>query len=191
MIRKIRDYLDSHPKEYELVRYVIAGGLTTLLSLAVFSLFCITVSVDHTVDGATDLQANVGQILSWIIAVLFAFWINRRMVFQVQGGSRGGILKELTQFVLSRLVSGVVFELGLFNLLLAMDISNTVSKVIVLVFVMVFNYVVSKFWIFSKKSGKQQKCPRESTPAQGTPGMRSEEPPADPKHASSAGEAAN
>ncbi|NLV57180.1 MAG: GtrA family protein [Clostridiales bacterium] len=164
MIRKIRDYLDSHPKEYELVRYVIAGGLTTLLSLAVFSLFCIAVSVDHTVDGATDLQANIGQILSWIIAVLFAFWINRRMVFQVQGGSRGGILKELTQFVLSRLVSGVVFELGLFNLLLAMDISNTVSKVIVLVFVMVFNYVVSKFWIFSKKKRQAAEMPPEKAP---------------------------
>jgi putative flippase GtrA len=161
MIRKIKDYLDSHPKEYELLRYVIAGGLTTLLSLAVFGVFCIAVSVDHTVDGATDLQANIGQILSWIIAVLFAFWINRRMVFQVQGGSRGGIFKELTQFVLSRLVSGVVFELGLFNLLLAVGLSNTVNKVIVLVFVMVFNYVVSKFWIFAQKKRPAAGAPQE------------------------------
>jgi len=30
-------------------------------------------------------------------------------------------------------------------------VSNFVNRIIVLVFVMVFNYVISKFWIFKKK----------------------------------------
>ncbi len=166
MIAKIKEFLRSHPKESELIRYVIAGGLTTLLSLVVFSLFCIAVSVDHTVDSATQVQANIGQILSWIIAVLFSFWINRRMVFQVQGGQSASVVKELLQFVFSRLISGVVFELGLFNLLLTLGVGNTLSKLIVLVLVTVFNYVVSKFWIFAK--GKQGP-PAEEGP-QGTQG---------------------
>lgn len=164
MLRKLKDYLDKHPKEYELLRYLIAGGLTTLLSLAVFALFCIAASPDHTVEGATRLQANIGQVLSWIIAVLFAFWINRRMVFQVQGGSGLGIAKELAQFMLSRLVSGVVFEIGLFNLLLVAGLGNTASKVIVLVFVTVFNYVVSKFWIFAQKRLGPSAAPARPSP---------------------------
>lgn len=155
MFQKIKEYLHTHQKQAELIRYVIAGGLTTLLSMAVFALFCIAVSPLHTVDSATQLQANIGQALSWILAVLFAFWINRRMVFQVRGGASATILKELLQFMASRLVSGLVFEIGLFNLLLALGASNTLSKLIVLVFVTVFNYVVSKFWIFKKKGADQ------------------------------------
>ncbi len=164
MIRRIKDYLATHPKEYELLRYGIAGGLTTVLSFVVYSVFCIAMAPDHTVDGATKLQANIGQVLSWIIAVLFAFWINRRMVFQVRGGSRAGIFKELLQFMASRLISLVLFEIGLLNLLLAAELSNTVSKIITLVFVMVSNYVVSKFWIFAQKKQGPAATPPEATP---------------------------
>ncbi|MEA5013014.1 MAG: GtrA family protein [Candidatus Limiplasma sp.] len=166
MLRKIKGYLDSHPKEYELLRYLIAGGLTTLLSLAVYALFCIAVSADHTVEGATRLQANIGQVLSWIIAVLFAFWINRRMVFQVQGGSPAGILKELLQFMASRLVSLVLFEIALFNLLLSLGLSKMMSKVVGQVFVVVFNYVVSKFWIFVQKKQGPAATPQQAASPQ-------------------------
>jgi len=152
---RIIAYLHAHPREYELFRYVIAGGLTTLLSMAVFALFCVAVSANHTVDGATKLQALLGNGLSWVIAVLFAFWINRRMVFRRRGGTASLIMKELAQFVLSRAVSGVVFEIGLFALLAYLHVDNMMNKVIVLVIVTVFNYMVSKFWIFSKKEQKE------------------------------------
>ena len=151
-VQKALAFLRAHPREYELVRYLIAGGLTTLLSLAVASLFCIIVSADHTVDGATVAQLNVGKGLSWVIAVLFAFWINRRMVFQRRGGAASLILKELAQFALSRALSGLVFEFGLLNLLVLLRVGNTMNMIIVLVFVTVFNYVVSKFWIFAKEN---------------------------------------
>jgi len=152
---RIAAFLHAHPRECELVRYAIAGGLTTLLSLAVSSLFCIIVSADHTVDGATVAQLNIARGLSWVISVLFAFWINRRMVFQRRGGTAGHIIKELGQFALSRAVSGVVFEFGLLNLLAFLGVGNMMNMIIVLVFVAVFNYVVSKFWIFSKNEPEE------------------------------------
>ena len=152
---RIAAFLHAHPRECELVRYAIAGGLTTLLSLAVSSLFCIIVSADHTVDGATVAQLNIARGLSWVISVLFAFWINRRMVFQRRGGTAGHIIKELGQFVLSRAVSGVVFEFGLLNLLAFLGVGNMMNMIIILVFVAVFNYVVSKFWIFSKNEPEE------------------------------------
>ena len=151
---KMIAFLRTHPKEYEVARYLVAGGLTTLLSLAVSSLFCIIVSEDHTVDGATVAQLNMARGLSWVIAVLFAFWINRRMVFQRRGGTAGLIMKELGQFALSRAVSGVVFEFGLLNLLAFLGVGNMMNMIIVLVFVTVFNYVVSKFWIFAHPDAK-------------------------------------
>ena len=148
MIQRVKKYLDAHPKESELLRYLVAGGLTTLLSFVVFSLFCIAVSPTHTVNGALPAQSTAGNAVSWVIAVLFAFWINRRMVFFRQGGSRADVLKELGQFTLSRIVSFALLEIGLFNLLLTWGVDNFADKLLVLVFVTVFNYVVSKFWIF-------------------------------------------
>ena len=151
-IQKIKNYLSTHEKEYEILRYLIAGGLTTLLSFVVFSLYCILVSPDRTIDGASEAQALTGNIISWVIAVLFAFWINRRMVFRRQNSAPSAILKELGQFLLSRMVSGIVFEVGLFWLMASLlGISNTVTKIVSLVLVTVFNYVVSKFWIFRQK----------------------------------------
>lgn len=164
MLRKIKAFLDAHPKEYELLRYLIAGGLTTLLSMGVWALFSIAVSTDQTVEGTTRLESNIGQVLSWTIAVLFAFWINRRMVFQVQGSTPAGIFKELLQFMASRLASLLLFEIGLFNLLMALGFSKLLSKAAGQLFVIVFNYVVSKFWIFVQKKQGPAATPPEATP---------------------------
>lgn len=89
--------------------------------------------------------------VSWVIAVLFAFWINRVMVFQVKGGTKASVLTELAQFAGGRIVSFLVFEQGLMLLLKLIGVSNIVNRIFVLVFVMVFNYVISKFWIFKEK----------------------------------------
>ena len=163
MIQKIKNYLDTHQKQYELLRYLIAGGLTTLLSMVISYGVCFLLAdrppmegnlilwVIDSINRATEVQVSIANTLSWIIAVLFAFWINRVMVFQVKEGGKGQIGKELVQFAGGRLVSFFVFEQGLMLLLKWLGVSNFVNRIIVLVFVMVFNYVISKFWIFKKK----------------------------------------
>ena len=163
MLRKVKDYLNAHEKQYELLRYLIAGGLTTLLSMLIHYAGCFLMAqrppytgdpvawIRDSINSATPVQLSIASTVSWVIAVLFAFWINRGMVFRVEGAH--GRLKELIQFASSRFVSFLVFEQGLMLLLEAMGIENLENRVIVLVFVMVFNYVVSKFWIF-KKNGE-------------------------------------
>ena len=163
MVQKIRSYLQEHPKQYELIRYVIAGGLTTVLSMAIsYGVEFLlapktpveggTISwIAKTINLATPRQVMIANAVSWVIAVLFAFWINRKMVFRVQGGSGASVAKELGEFALGRVLSFVVFEEGMALLLAKIGVSNIVNRVIVLVFVMVFNYVVSKFWVFKKK----------------------------------------
>jgi len=163
MIQKIKNYLETHQKQYELLRYLFAGGVTTLLSMVISYGVCFILADRPPMEGnpilwviqcinlATKAQVSIANTLSWIIAVLFAFWINRVMVFQVKEGGRGQIGKELVQFAGGRLVSFFVFEQGLMLLLKWLGVSNFVNRIIVLVFVMVFNYVISKFWIFKKK----------------------------------------
>lgn len=163
MFQKIKSYLESHQKQYELLRYLIAGGLTTVLSMIISYGVCFLLAdrppmegsairwVIESINRATEVQVSVANTLSWIISVLFAFWINRVMVFQVKEGGKGQIGKELAQFAGGRLVSFFAFEQGLMLLLKWIGISNFINRIVVLVFVMVFNYVISKFWIFKKK----------------------------------------
>ena len=163
MIQKIKNYLETHQKQYELLRYLFAGGVTTVLSMVVSYGVCFLLAdrppmegnpilwVIHCINLATKGQVSFANAVSWVIAVLFAFWINRVMVFQVKGGSAGAVVKELVQFAGGRLVSFFVFEQGLMLLLKTIGVSNFVNRIVVLVFVMVFNYVISKFWIFKEK----------------------------------------
>lgn len=164
MIQKIKDYLSTHKEQYELLRYVIAGGLTTLLSMLVQYGFCFILApkepmtgsalrwVIDTINRADSAQMSIATAISWVIAVLFAFWINRVMVFRAKKAGGTVILKELGQFALSRVVSFLLFEQGMMLLIKAMGISNIWNRLVVLIFVTVFNYVVSKFWIFKGKS---------------------------------------
>ena len=163
MIQKIKHYLDTHQKQYELLRYLIAGGLTTVLSMVVSYGMCFLLADRQPLEGsvilwvidsinrATGMQVSIANTVSWVIAVLFAFWINRVMVFQVKGGTKASVLTELAQFAGGRIVSFLVFEQGLMLLLKLVGVSNIVNRIFVLVFVMVFNYVISKFWIFKEK----------------------------------------
>ncbi|MCE5343315.1 MAG: GtrA family protein [Eubacteriales bacterium] len=150
-MQKLKKLLNDRKEMLELVRYVIAGGVTTLLSLAIKYGCYILLSQDHTIDGANTAQVMTGTLISWVIAVVFAFWINRWMVFRVQGGTRHSKIREFLQFAGARLVSWAVIEEGIAVLIKLAGISNTVNALIVMVLVTVFNYVVSKFWIFKPK----------------------------------------
>ena len=164
VIQKIKNWLEDHPKEYELLRYLIAGGLTTLLSLLIsYGMEFLLATkpprgdmgliswVIACINSATLTQVSISNAVSWVVAVLFAFWINRSMVFHAETSGKAQIGKELAQFAGGRLVSFFVFEEGMAALLKLIGVPNFINRLIVLVVVMIFNYVVSKFWIFKKK----------------------------------------
>ena len=125
MFHKIKDYLEKHPKQYELLRYVVAGGLTTVLSMVIsYGMeFLLATRPERTagflqwvidcINAATARQVMIANAVSWVIAVLFAFWINRKMVFQVKGGTGASVLRELGEFALGRVLSFALFEEGI------------------------------------------------------------------------------
>ena len=119
----------------------------------------------------------IANAVSWVIAVKFAFWINRKMVFQVKGGTGASVLRELGEFALGRVLSFALFEEGMAYLLELIGVSNVVNRIIVLVVVMIFNYVVSKFWVFKERNKRRlaaaisiRRCPLSSLHASSLPG---------------------
>ena len=145
-------YLEKQTEFWELARYLIAGALTTGVSLIISYGMYMLLSSDHTINGATAAHVAIGNIVSWVVAVIFAFWINRWMVFRVQYARQKERMMAFLQFVSARVISLLLFEVGLAALLNTIGVANVVGRVVVLIVVMVFNYVASKFWIFKKQS---------------------------------------
>lgn len=131
----------------EVIVYIIAGALTTLVNLLVFTL----------------MSRLVGSDMWWVsnfpaitASIIFAFWVNRKYVFR----SHGPIWHELVRFLTGRLFTALAFETGamylLYNLLGFQQVISagnwelSVSKLLTQVLVMIGNYVISKLFVFNR-----------------------------------------
>jgi putative flippase GtrA len=131
----------------ETITYVIAGVLTTLVNLAVFTLLSRVFGHDRW------WLSNLPAIVA---AILFAFFTNRIFVFQ----SHGPIWQEMGKFFLSRIFISLLFEYGamflLYNVIGLKAVLHifrwelSVSKLLTQVLVMAGNYVISKWFVFNR-----------------------------------------
>ncbi len=144
----------------ETVTYIIFGGLTTVVNLAVFKLF------DLVFTSVTQADLTlITNFIAWVAAVIFAFVTNKIWVFESKSWAGSILKKEIPTFVGARLFSLGVEELGLliFITLLGFDrfewsvfgLFNLGGKMMVkiglAVIVVIMNYVFSKFIIFKNK----------------------------------------
>ena len=129
-------------KYKELFDYLVVGVLTTIISLAVYYA-CIWTFADP--NNAVLLQ--VANVLSWIISVTFAYVMSRLFVFHSKNTN---VIKEITQFFLSRMAT-LLMDMGIMFLLVTIMKQNAnIAKLISQVVVIVMNYVLSKLFVFKK-----------------------------------------
>ncbi len=140
----------------ETVLYVVFGLLTTLLNLVAFKAF------DLLLGPNLYLLSNC---IAWVIAVSFSFWANKVFVFESKPWTFAVLKKEVPAFVGARIGSFFIEEGGLwffvavlhfdeklFNFFVVQLGGKMVAKLILGVIVVIINYLLSKFWLFRKKS---------------------------------------
>ena len=157
MVEKIKALLHDKEKMRELISYLAFGVLTTVVSWGTYyiwrELFKMT---SHSTDSAAyTLIATSGQVVSFVLSVLFAFVTNKKYVFRSERTAANGLWKEFGLFVSARVLAWVIFDLTLFNLLLLFTKHLSASadlwiKLLMNVLVVIFNYVASKWVIFKK-----------------------------------------
>lgn len=146
----------------ETVTYVIFGVLTTLVNLLVFKGF------DVLFKGKYYLFTNT---IAWIAAVAFAYVTNKLFVFESKSWKLDVIKKEIPSFLGARIASYFVEQAGLwifvelfhfdekvFDFILVKLSGKITAKLIIGVIVVVINYVLSKFIIFSKKEKPSERA---------------------------------
>lgn len=154
---------DLWNKYKEVITYVIFGVLTTVVSWGSYTVFVNLLS----------MKVFVGNLLSWICAVAFAYITNKLWVFESKSWKPSVIGKEIVSFVAARGVTGVIeivcvpllaktgFDNIFYNILEKADITMNIlftdgiySKIVLAVIVVIVNYFLSKFLIFKKKKDK-------------------------------------
>lgn len=143
MIEKIKALCVKHR---EILVYLIVGGLTTVVSWGCKFLWGAIFYPGVTLPNVG--QNTVLNIVENVSGILFAYYPNRRWVFQSREEK---ILPEFLGFVTSRL--GTWGLSLLLNLLFVnvFHIDYRITTIIVAVFVIVGNYLISKLLVFRKK----------------------------------------
>ena len=136
----------SAPRETagEVVRYLVVGVLTTVVSLSVYYGLVFTV-----LDAKNPLQLQAANIISWVAAVTFAYVMNRMVVFRSHSRD---ILREAGAFYGARLGTLFTEMVFMFLLVSVLKRNDRIVKLLMQVVVTVLNYVFSKLWVFRKGS---------------------------------------
>lgn len=131
-------------KQYrEQINYLFVGGLTTVVSLVSYWL-----CVNTFLDPANPLQLQAANVISWVCAVTFAYFTNRRYVFFSREQNR---LKEAGKFFLSRITT-LLMEMGVMALgVSVLGLNDKTVKLGAQVLIIIANYVLSKLLVFRKK----------------------------------------
>lgn len=127
----------------EVIFYTIFGVLTTIVNIGSYTILS---SVFH-------LEENLASNIGIIIAVLFAYFTNRKLVFNSTAVTIQEKLKEFGKFILGRVFTMVVESVGFWLLFSVMNITalnGLVSKLIISVVVIILNFFISKFFAFKK-----------------------------------------
>lgn len=123
------------------IRYLIAGGCTTLVNLISFFIL----------RTATDIPRNTCNAIAISLAILFAYVASKLFVFRTRTGSVSKTISEFITFVGVRIISMAIEILGFAILCDSFRMNEVYAKLFVQLVVVVVNYLFSKLIVFKKE----------------------------------------
>ena len=130
----------------DVLRYIFFGGCTTLVNLGCFYILRV----------ATPLNMNVANTIAVATAIIFAYFVNSRFVFESKAATFTGRFREFCKFVSARLSTMVIEVGGVWLLVDKLGFSEFwIKTVIIQIIVLVLNYFFSKFLVFTKKKADE------------------------------------
>ncbi len=126
----------------EIIMYLIFGVLTTVVSLAVYY-----ASIFTFLNPNNAIQLQIANIISWIAGVTFAYFTNRKFVFESKNENK---LKEAGKFVSSRVITLIMDMIIMFLGVTCMHLNDKIMKLVSQVIITISNYVFSKIFVFKK-----------------------------------------
>lgn len=133
----------------EVITYIIFGVLTTVVNII----------VSYILKAMFNIEGNVASTIGIICSILFAYFTNRKWVFESNANGVKERLTEFGKFILGRAFTMVIEIIGVFLLndiihmfygLFSDNIAYLINKCIITVIVIILNFFISKFFAFKK-----------------------------------------
>ena len=128
-------------KSKEVTSYLFFGVCTTLINWVSYYILYNICFVSNVVS----------TIIAWILAVAFAFFTNKRWVFDSKSYGAKTMAKESVSFLLSRIFTGA---LDVAIMWIAVDLCHfnaILWKLLANIIVVILNYILSKLFVFKQK----------------------------------------
>lgn len=144
-MNKIRKWLDKIPwytdEIHSILMYLIMGGFTILINIVTFWLCTYVLNWDY----------RIANTIAWVASVLFAYFSNKKYVFESYTPTWKERAREVTSFFGFRFLTYLVDILVMILLIEVLSINELWAKIWTNVIVLVLNYVFSKWIIFKVK----------------------------------------
>ena len=137
----MKKMLELLKKYDEIIRYLIIGVLTTIVSLITYYLCTYTF-----LNPNKGIELQIANVISWIVSVIFAYITNRILVFKSKNNN---IIKEVISFTGSRVTTLLMDMLIMFIFVTTLHLNDKLFKLISQVVVIVMNYIFSKLFVFN------------------------------------------
>lgn len=131
-------------KYEEIILYFVVGVLTTIVS---YTTYIICSDVLFSNKGALDIQLS--NIISWICAVLFSYYANKKYVFKSKKVGKESLI-EMFNFFKSRAITLLVDMSMMYIMVTLCTMNDKIAKLIVQVVITILNYILSKIIVFKK-----------------------------------------
>ena len=130
-------------KYWQVIAYLIFGGLTTLINLLLFNYL-------YTWKLMTGYQ--MATFVAWLVSVIFAYVTNKLYVFHAHSPTKKQMIGEIFSFffwrILSLLIDFLILKIGIG----IMNANAFWVKIVDNVIVVIANYLFSKVFIFKNKT---------------------------------------
>lgn len=138
--------------ESSVIRYIFFGGCTTMVNLVSFFIL-----------RKLKVELNIANIISIILAILFAYVVNSRYVFQDKCETLKDHVQPFCKFVSARLVTMVIEVGGVWLLVSVIGLNDMIGKFLTQFIVLILNYVFSKFLCLQQGNQNNEGKERENS----------------------------
>ncbi len=156
-LKKLADLYRNH---LEGMRYLICGGLSTLVNIVAYALgayiFFMAIPeriVKLTIIGnlslSFSLRVTISDTFAFIVALIFAYWVNKTIVFDSKCKNVKALAKEIFSFTSCRIFTQII-SLGMMNFAVVIHMNEIIMKIIANIVVIILNFILSKLIIFKK-----------------------------------------
>lgn len=127
--------------EYEFFRYLVGGASVTALNAGVYTVLVLL-----------GMKFYTANLIALVAAKGYGYLVNKYFVYKTSGLSRKETAEEAGKYFFFRGLTGVLDYVLLFLMVEVLGMHPLFTKYLVMVVVILLNYILSKFFVFKKKS---------------------------------------